>query len=64
MHIAPAVGNQVNHNLIGVHSINQPIGLEQYLAVLRHSQRPQFLWNRPALGVRGKGVADIEQALQ
>lgn len=64
LHVPPAVGNQINEDWLSGHSIDEPIRLEEGLAIFPDAQGPQFSRMRAAIGERGQASGHFEQPAQ
>lgn len=61
LHVSTAVGDQVDHDLMAVYPIQEPVRLEKYLSVLAQTQVAEFLRNGAALRACDKTACNVQQ---
>ena len=64
LHVAPAIGNQIDGHLLTDHSIDEPVGFEVGLAVLPDTEGQKFRWMRPALWKLAKTLRGFQQLVE
>ena len=64
LHVAPTIGNDIDHDALVVNSVDKSVWLKKYLTIFAHPQRPQFFRHRTTPRFFQESVADFEQAIE